>query len=208
MQTAAGITTEFIQRIVACSLRFRVSLPGCVVAVSWLCAIEPAPAQISYTPPPRTAEDILAIFDEYKPDARRVDELRARAAERPPQVTDPHTLARFYLRRGQTARLLGDSGQAREDLTRAHDFAKVGGIELGTFVSARASMEICSGNDLVATQIRTDWFERLPRSQWGQRLLNAATLASYSRWIGDLASTRRWHSEAERTFQDARRAPD
>lgn len=66
-----------------------------------------AQTQATYTPPPRTVDDVLAVFDEYRPDPKRVNELRARAAEQPPPNADPKSLAQFYLRRGQTARLLG-----------------------------------------------------------------------------------------------------
>jgi len=135
------------------------------------------------------------------------NELRARAAEQPPQGADDRTLAQFYLGRGQAARLLGDSRQAREDLARAHELAKAAGIGLDAFVNARASMETWSGDHLAATAIRADWFSRLERKQWLERLFHAAVLTSYSRNVGNVADARKWHAEAELAFEDAVKAP-
>jgi tetratricopeptide (TPR) repeat protein len=75
-------------------------------------------------PPPRTVNDITAILDQQKRDKPELAaEALTRAAERPPESTDPKTLAQFYRRRGKAARAAGRVGQAIQDLTRAAEYA-------------------------------------------------------------------------------------
>ena len=74
----------------------------------------------AFTPPPRTISDISAMLDEAaSTDSDIVNTLRANADAEPPSTTDTEELAEFYVRRGESARLLGRHRQGIEDATKA-----------------------------------------------------------------------------------------
>src|SRR5256885_2424251 len=82
-------------------------------------ALAAFPALAQYTPPPRSTADILAVLDQYKPDAARINRLRDEVAKQPPPGGDAADLRKFYMARGEAAGQLGLFPQQLADLREA-----------------------------------------------------------------------------------------
>ncbi len=108
----------------------------------------------SFTPPPRTIDDITAILDQQKQAKTGATETREiRADATPPEGGDATALLRFYFRRGESARQLGRSGQALKDLREAGKYlnSATAGARFKAKVYQRlAFVESTDGNPLNA----------------------------------------------------------
>ncbi|MEE8516270.1 MAG: tetratricopeptide repeat protein, partial [Alphaproteobacteria bacterium] len=77
----------------------------------------------SLVPPPRTISDIIAILDAQKLDQVERPRMKRhikRANSKPPKDAGRTELARFYLKRGRSARRIGRVRQVLDDLTKAN----------------------------------------------------------------------------------------
>ena len=73
----------------------------------------------SYSPPPRTTSDIVALLEEYKPDPARLEYLRKKADVEPWESLPKSGLWRFYRERAGVAQLLGRPEQSVADYREA-----------------------------------------------------------------------------------------
>ena len=74
----------------------------------------------SFVAPPRTISDVMAMLDEaasIESDVVRI--LRTNADAEPPATTDTEDLAQCFVKRGESARMLGRHRQGIEDATKA-----------------------------------------------------------------------------------------
>jgi CHAT domain-containing protein len=88
-----------------------------------------AQAQGTYTPPPRTVEDILAVLDQYKPDPAVAERARADLTAQSPAEGAPKDFADFYYKRALAAQRLGLLSQEINDLRRGVQYAETGRID-------------------------------------------------------------------------------
>lgn len=72
---------------------------------------------------PRNAFDIALLLEQYKPDPAKIEALKAKVAEAPPEGANDQTLAEFYLKRSQVATELGNGKLSFEDIKRAKSLA-------------------------------------------------------------------------------------
>lgn len=99
------------------------------------------------TAPPRTVADITRILTSYKPDPKRIEEMNALKAvlqSQPPQTTDRKDLARFYLKKADSASELGALHVEAENLAKAVEFG--GGESLRTETSRLGAAYFKAGN--------------------------------------------------------------
>jgi CHAT domain-containing protein/tetratricopeptide (TPR) repeat protein len=78
---------------------------------------------VGFVAPPRTITDITAILDSEKPDAAKIDKLKADAETKPAAGASRAALAQFYLERGTARGQLGRLADSIADLDK--------GIEAG-----------------------------------------------------------------------------
>ena len=103
-----------------------------------------------FVPPPRTINDITAILDEQKLTNPEDTEKRYRIVNStPPKDADGPALARFFKKRGSTARGLGLDTQALQDLRQAAKFMEgtgLGSKEKADILRDLANAEKSTGN--------------------------------------------------------------
>ena len=74
----------------------------------------------SFTPPPKTINDVIALLDQQKPaDPEAVAKARETATREPPLGAKGDDLARFFWRRGTAAGRTGDVRRQIADLKKA-----------------------------------------------------------------------------------------
>ena len=74
----------------------------------------------SFVAPPRTISDVMATLDEAtRVGSHALRKIRATANANPPPISDREKLATFYVKRGESARLLGRHRQGVEDAEKA-----------------------------------------------------------------------------------------
>ncbi len=77
-------------------------------------------------PPPRRIDDILSILDQPGQfDTETIARHKLSADASPPDTVNPVELAKFYFRRGRSARELGRSKQSLEDLRKALQYCEM-----------------------------------------------------------------------------------
>ena len=64
-----------------------------------------------FTPPPRSIQDITAMFEDSRSDTDHLIRLRKVADREPPASKHPNTLAAFYLKRARASRDIGRTQQ-------------------------------------------------------------------------------------------------
>jgi len=151
-----------------------------------------------FVPPPRRIDDILSILDQPGQfDAEATSKHKARADAQPPNIEDPISLAKFYLRRGRSARELGRSKQSLEDLRTALHYAemadekKVSGL-VGTILGFLGNAEAGFGNFSRAIAAHKRVLEIHPTS------LSYSSLMSQYISIGDLKAAEKMKEEGIR----------
>ena len=77
-----------------------------------------------FVAPPRTISDITAILDSEKPDAKKIEDLKAEADAKPPGTAARAELAKFYYDRGQSRALLGRLSDSMADAKKAVEVAR------------------------------------------------------------------------------------
>jgi tetratricopeptide (TPR) repeat protein len=78
----------------------------------------------AFVAPPRTINDIRILLDSQKPDARRIDQLKAAAEKAPPTGGSRRDLAWFYYTRGNARGQLGRLSEAIADANKAIKLAR------------------------------------------------------------------------------------
>jgi CHAT domain-containing protein len=77
-----------------------------------------------FVPPPRTINDITAVLDQAKPDAKRAAEMLAQADSPPPAGGSTQNLLQFHYDRASARLILGRTGEALADAQKALQFAQ------------------------------------------------------------------------------------
>jgi len=95
-----------LRNIICRMLVAGVCVSGLVLSSSSLAALATG-ASSAASVPPRTINDITALLDQYKPDPKKVQELKDQLAAEPPQTEDKLQLARFYWTRARIERETG-----------------------------------------------------------------------------------------------------
>lgn len=80
-------------------------------------------APAAFVAPPRSIADIAAILDTEKPDAKKIDALKAVADAKPPGSGSREAIARFHYERGNARAQLGRSSEALADANKAIEVA-------------------------------------------------------------------------------------
>lgn len=112
-----------------------------VLLALWAVAIPQVAAQ---TAPPRTIRDILALFEQHKPNAEPV-ERALKFLERPPPATEnPTELIRHWTTRARAAAALGLAGEELEARRKARDIARGTG-SYGQLLKDAAARECAYG---------------------------------------------------------------
>jgi hypothetical protein len=78
----------------------------------------------SFVAPPRTINDVTAILDGEKPDATKIEALKAAADAKPPAGKSQQDLAWFYYTRASARAQLGRVNDAIEDANKAIEVAR------------------------------------------------------------------------------------
>jgi CHAT domain-containing protein len=100
---------------------------GGLVFAALLCAGASVSAQTpnrqpSFVAPPRSIADITEILDQEKPDAARVERVRATADAEPPATGSPKLQGQFYFGRARARAVLGRVREAIADAEKAVSF--------------------------------------------------------------------------------------
>lgn len=88
-------------------------------ALAWLVLLAAAALASAADAPPPTVADILAIVEQYKPDAEKLRQTRLAYEQAPPATDDPAILARWYNEHARLAQELGEVHQRSADLEQA-----------------------------------------------------------------------------------------
>lgn len=144
--------------------------------------------------PPRTIHDITALLDQYKPDPKKAEAARAKAAEQPPATGDAAALALFYRERSRAAYRIGLVGQRIADLRMARRYSRESG---GGGLGLRADLfeaERDGGNFLNAVRLRENMVGQLRRSK---EMRNLAQVASAYAELAEVEAARHYLAEAD-----------
>lgn len=93
-------------------------------AVAWLVLLAAAALASAADAPPPTVADIIAVVEQYKPDADRLRLIRQAYEQPPPATDDPATLAKWYNEHARLAQQLGELQQRTADLEQALVYAQ------------------------------------------------------------------------------------
>lgn len=153
------------------------------VLVLVLCASPGAPvahaASVSFVPPPRAIDDVLAVLGgrEVAP-APELAEQRALVAAPLPEAADAATRGGFFYRRGMAALDIGRWQQARDDLRDAARLAAGAdyGLEVGILLG-RSRVEAQAGDHALSARLLDAARAKLPDEPSGWRLRTLAQMA-------------------------------
>lgn len=154
----------------------------------------------SFTPPPRTLEDITAILDQQKrsnPEA--VTQAKRRANQKPPKTANKNDLARFYWERGQAAGKIGREKQQISDFNMAIEIS--GGSHWGAMYDLSVVYSLFGDYNL-AIPLRERAIKLI--SIEGKRIGRLAILSGLQARGGDLESAERSVSQANGILSEAR----
>jgi CHAT domain-containing protein len=193
------------------------ALTGLLFFVALFGEVLAALADERYAPPPRSIDDVLAVLEQYHPDAAELAGARRRASSEPPATEDRNVLAAFYHSRAIAEGRLGYVSRQIEDLRRAAEFAK-GNMDMRAGENARpgaehhilsqlAYAELNAGNYLNA--VRTSEAElraaeigsRKGRKMGGIQLGMQSSLARMATLVGDVETARDRLSAADRLYR-------
>ena len=107
-------------------------VPGCTTKMSLEEAkiVSIAMDDKTFIKPSRQISDILEVLNQTGPfDAKITQQFKAKTAELPPPKADDSTMALFYHDRGESARQLGQTQQAIDDLRKALEYSRKAGSE-------------------------------------------------------------------------------
>ena len=159
----------------------------------------------SFTPPPKTIEDITAILDKEKPDPTAMAEVRATANRSPPTNISVDALAIFYRDRAIAARKIGDFKKYISDLRTAVNYSKNASDKIRTDTLHDLSVaESLGGNFASAVKFRKQGLAATSRRRTGVLSLRQASLARLYALAGDLNAADRLLKDAEATSRFAK----
>lgn len=137
--------------------------------------------------PPRTVADITALLDQYRPDPRRMQEVRAILNGTPPQTEDRKDLARFFKQRAVMAEQVGAARQYAEDMRKVVEFG--GEWDINDDLIQLALAEYLGGNYVGAIGAANRVITGIPAgSHPGKRRAAYGYLSQIYARLGDLAS--------------------
>ncbi len=151
----------------------------------------------TFTPPPRTINDITLVLAQEKPkDLEAFKRARALADSGPPVTTHELKLAKFYFERAQTAHEVGRANQEIEDYRLAAKYGEKSGFMCQTnALMGLSTAEVRGGNWSQAIQVGE---KVLSQETKANRLANwNSVLAWMYAKIGDLDSARKALDRAE-----------
>lgn len=152
----------------------------------------------SFTPPPKTVNDITAILDQEKlTDPRAEAEARAIVAMQPPADVSSSVLADFFQKRGKAARQIGDVRRELNDLKEAERLSRETGQSRAQILWDLSRAEIFAGNFADSIRHRQEAYENIPERSRGRRIIYGAILASMSAAMGDLKAADQQFAAAE-----------
>jgi CHAT domain-containing protein len=102
----------------------------------------------TFVAPPRTINDVRALLDGEKPDASRIEQLKAAAEKTPPTGGSRRDLAWFYYTRGNARGQLGRLNEAIADANKAIEVAR-GGVDaefMGRLQQFAGAQYLAAGN--------------------------------------------------------------
>ncbi len=179
----------------------------CAVAVCLLYAFKPAQGQSTYTLPPRTVEDVLAVLDQYKPDPAAVEKIRAIFNAQPPQTEDKRDLVRFYYDRAWAADSLGAINRSIEDFRKARELIRgTDGEAEVEIIQALSNALFAGGNYLEALKTREELLPMISNMGGRQNTVNYAFVLVYS-FFGDVESARAALKRQEEGYNATRFSP-
>ena len=164
----------------------------------------------SFTPPPKTIDDITAILDRERPDPEAMAAERAKANQQPPANISKRELTYFYQQRGRAARDIGDFKKYISDMKAAvRNWEKFGGTRRSDPLHLLSVAESLGGNFANAIKFRIRGIVQDSQARRPGRLtLKQASLARLYALAGDLDAADKLLGEAELTFQDVRGSSD
>jgi CHAT domain-containing protein/tetratricopeptide (TPR) repeat protein len=170
-------------------------------------AKEAAALPTAFVAPPRTITDITAILDGEKPDAEKIDKLRADAIAEVPAKASREELARFYYKRGQARAQLGQLRDATVDAEKALETAR-GAVDanlLGRLEQFAAGQYSLAGDPKHAMEI----FQQQARDTdaKGARAFQFGAFRQISQILlkmGDLAQAEAYLQRSLKLIQEAR----
>jgi CHAT domain-containing protein len=157
----------------------------------------------SFTPPPRTIDDIAALLDRDKPDPARTAALRSAVKAEIP-AGDAVTRSEAYFARSKAAYDLGLIPQAKADAEAALRIARAGRLDLHDILMHLRIIATLTGSlrDLVA--ISEEIINNVDGTQRGRLFVPLAMLAFNLANTGDEVGARRYLGTANALLAEAR----
>ena len=158
----------------------------------------------SFTPPPRTINDITAILDEQPlADPEIVVKAREAAAQEPSAGLTGNRLASFYRQRGNAAYRIGDLGHAAADYQEAERLTRGVSSELRLFILVDlAAIEKMAGNYRDGLRHKEETLSYIPeKGGLGMRVGIPASLARWQASVGDFEKADQYIGMAEEGLQ-------
>ena len=159
----------------------------------------------SFVPPPRTIRDITAILDQQPlADPAAAEQLRQKAAGKPPPGADDKRLVQFYWNRGKAAGAIGKSLQQIADLKEAARRSSISHWEtrLGVYWDL-GSAEGSAGNLVDSIRYRERALGNIPADKESWALGRRAILSVFYAAAGDLEKAEQMLEQTEKSLSAA-----
>jgi CHAT domain-containing protein len=160
----------------------------------------------SFTPPPRTINDITAVLDEQqRADPEAAERARAAAYRDPPPDADGQDLAKFYWKRGLAAGKFGDVEQQIADLKEAERHSKSGSPRIHMDILWDLGLaETFAGNYADSIRHREESITNVPNNRRGALITRGSVLAVVYAAGGDLDAAELQLEKSEQLLVEAR----
>jgi CHAT domain-containing protein len=160
----------------------------------------------SFTPPPRTIDDIAGVLDDYElADPKAMERARAMATAEPPPGTGDMDLAKFFWKRGLAAREIGDSPKYLADLKQAERLSRDSKDEFRSIILWDLSnAELLAGRFVDAIDHREQSLATIPSNRRGSEISRGAVLAVHYGRAGDLIAAERLLERSEALLEQAK----
>jgi CHAT domain-containing protein/tetratricopeptide (TPR) repeat protein len=160
----------------------------------------------SFTPPPKSIDDITAILDDHQlVDPKAVERARARATTEPAPGISGIDLAEFFWNRGLAARKIGDSRQYLADLREAERLSRdMDGDSRFDILWDLSNAELLSGRFADAIHHREQSLAFVPSNRRGSQIARGAVLAVHYGRAGDLLAAEQLLKRSEALLAQAK----
>ncbi len=160
----------------------------------------------SFTPPPRTIDDIAGLIDDYElADPKAMERARTLATAEPPLGAGNTELAEFFWKRGLAAREIGDSRRYLADLKEAERLSRKSEDRIRSGILWDLSnAELLAGRFVDAIDHREKALASIPSNRRGLGITRGAVLAVHYGRSGDLIAAERLLEKSEALLNEAR----